>query len=158
MSELSTERLEASLERQLRWVAATESRIALIVPLATALFGSVAIKYHAFSTVSSLVRFSCWAALILLSATIVFAAIAIFPRTKGPKRSLVFFGGIAGRTLSSFREEISVLSEADYRHDIVGQIHINARIAAIKYSWIKRSMMLLIFSLAPWALSVAWLY
>lgn len=154
----STERLEASLGRQLSWVAATESRITLIVPLSTALFGTLAIKYSSFSSAPCLFQVGAWIALALLSAAVVCASIAIFPRTKGPKGSLIFFGGIANQPLDSFSRNIENTSEDVYRRDLAEQIHINARIAATKFSWIRRSIFFMLLALLPWSLSVANLY
>lgn len=158
MSAWSTERLEASLGRQLSWVAATESRIALIVPLSTALFGTVAIKYSSFSKVCSWVQVAPWLALALLSASIVCATIAIFPRTRGSQNSQIFFGGIANQSSERFTEVVEDTSEEEYRRDLAEQVHINARIAATKFSWIKRAMILMLLAFLPWSFSVANLY
>lgn len=158
MTAWSTERLEASLGRQLSWVAATESRISLIVPLSTALFGTVAIKYSSFLTAPYWIQVASWIALALLSSAVVCASIAIFPRTKGPKDSMIFFGGIACRPSESFSEIVENTSEDAYRRDLADQIHINARIAATKFCWIRRSMFFMLLALLPWCLSVANLY
>lgn len=154
----SNERLETSLGRQLSWIAATESRIALIVPLSTALFGSVAIKYSSLSTAPCRFQVASWIALTLLSAAIVFASVAIFPRTKGPKSSLIFFGGIASQSSENFSGITENTSEDAYRKDLIEQIHVNARIAAAKFSWIRRSMISMLLALLPWSFSVANLY
>jgi hypothetical protein len=158
MTAWSTERLEISLGRQLSWIAATESRIALIVPLSTALFGTVAIKYSSFSSAPCWIQVGSWIALILLSTAVLCASIAIFPRTKGPKASLIFFGGIASQPSESFFGILENTSEDAFRKDLAEQIHINARIAATKYSWIRRSMISMLLALLPWSLSVANLY
>lgn len=154
----STERLEASLERQLNWIAATESRIALIVPLATALFGSVAIKYTCIQTSDFWIQFASWSTLALLATVMVTAAVAIFPRTKGPAHSLIFFGGISQQSAQEFHDAVTESTEDQYRNDLIEQVHINANIASIKFRWIRRSMALLLASFVPWALSVASLY
>lgn len=154
----SIERLEISLERQLSWVAATESRIALIVPLATALFGSVAIKYTYIRTSDCWVQFASWSTLALLAVVIVTAAVAIFPRTKGPAHSLIFFGGISQKSAQEFHDAITESTKDQYQKDLIEQVHLNATIASTKYRWIRRSMALLLVSLVPWAMSVANLY
>ncbi|WP_428548968.1 hypothetical protein [Profundibacter sp.] len=41
---MEIEALEKNLERQLGWVRASETRLSLVLPLATALFGSIAVK------------------------------------------------------------------------------------------------------------------
>ncbi|MBB4122568.1 Pycsar system effector family protein [Martelella radicis] len=158
MTAWSTERLEISLGRQLSWIAATESRIALIVPLSTALFGTVAIKYSSISSAPCWVQLVSWIALILLSTAVLCASIAIFPRTKGSKASLIFFGGIASQPSESFFGILENTSEDALRKDLAEQIHINASIAATKYSWIRRSMMSMLLALLPWSLSVPNLY
>ncbi len=154
----SLERLEASLERQLSWIRATESRIALIVPLSTALFGAIAIKFKELQVSPCWLQMLFWLTVIMLVAALVSASIAIFPRTRGPKHSLIFFGGIIQKTVREFHEALSESCENQYREDLIEQIYINANIAAIKYSWIRRAMALLLFSSVPWGVVVALLY
>ena len=139
MTTWSTERLEASLGRQLSWISAAESRIALIIPLSTALFGSIALKYSSFSQTPCWIQASHWLTLSLLSASIICASIAIFPRTRGPKSSQIFFGGIASQSSDGFIEAIDETSEDSYRKDLAEQVYINAKIAVVKFTWIRRS-------------------
>lgn len=158
MTTLDIEFLERNLERQLCWVRASETRISLILPLATALFGTVAAKVNLF------ILPDCWnnivisAALLMIALSLVFASIAIFPRTNGPNHSLIFFGGIAACSKEDFGSKMKNCDAAAIEKDLLEQIQINACIANKKYKWIQRSMICLVLSLLPWAISVSFLY
>jgi hypothetical protein len=97
-------------------------------------------------------------AIILLSLSIVFCACAAFPRTSGPKGSMIFFGGIVQREADQYRLAATSLSDEDYLDDLARQCHANAQIAATKYDWVKRGLACLFLATLPWALSVYFLY
>ena len=154
----NVERALADLDRLLGWVRAAESRLALVLSLSTAMLGVLAALAPTAShwTVGAAVSAAFAAFFLLLS--IAFAAFASFPRTTGPKGSLVYFGGISARDLPQYQEAIkSRTPEADLA-DLLGQCHRNAQIAERKYSWIQRSMACLFIAALPWAVSLFLLY
>lgn len=155
---LSISELEKLLDRQLEWVRAAESRIQLIVPLGSALFASVAIKYSELEKATNAVQGAAWLCLVFLAASIAFCTVAMFPRTNGPAQSSIFFGGIAALSADEYQQKLKSLSEEDYFADLVSQIHVNAQISSQKYTWIGRSMAFLIISFAPWAFTVMNIY
>ena len=150
--------LERNLDRQLGWVRAAESRIALILPLATALFGSLAVKMKTLDLIVCWKVASVSAAILFIALSFIFAVVGIFPRVNGPKHSLIFFGGVGSASIESFHKKTREISEDGLKTDLREQIYINARIATLKYKWIKRSMTCLLISLVPWAISVGFLY
>ena len=97
-------------------------------------------------------------AVIFLVLSIIFAAIASFPRTTGPKASLIYFGGIAALDLEQFSSATNSLTRDDYISDLIKQCHRNAQIAQRKYAWVQRSMACLFISSCPWAISLFELY
>ncbi|WP_114293294.1 Pycsar system effector family protein [Pseudosulfitobacter sp. DSM 107133] len=158
MDYLTISELEKLLDRQLEWVRAAESRIQLIVPLGSALFASVAIKYSELEKATNGVQVAAWFCLVFLAASIAFCTFAMFPRTSGPARSLIFFGPIATFSADEYQQQLKSLSEEDYFADLASQIHVNARIANQKYTWIGRSMAFLMIAFAPWAFAVMNIY
>ena len=95
---------------------------------------------------------------LLLLASLGCAAIGTFPRTSGPKASLIYFGGITARDLSQYEAAMLSVSDDDYFVDLVRQSHRNAQIAQKKYMWIRVSMACLFVSTVPWGLSLFLLY
>jgi len=150
--------LEKEIDLLLGWIKAIERRITLILPLSTTMLGALALlapKPSEWLVWAGI--FSAFAVFFLISS-IVCAAISSFPRTDGPKGSLIFFGGIAKKEKEQYKSEIENLSEGKYIEDLIAQCHINAQIAEKKYSWIQKSMACLFFSSLPWSISVYFFY
>ncbi len=149
---------EAELDRLLGWVRAAESRLALVLPLSTAMLGALAVLAPSVSKWVVLGGIMAAFAAVLLFLSILFAACASFPRTSGPKGSLVYFGGIVSRDLSQYKEAVSSVTPQAYLDDLLTQCHRNAQIAERKYAWVQRSMACLLLSALPWGLSLFILY
>ena len=149
-TERTTQILEASLERHLRWIAAADTKTGFIFAVCTAMLGFLAAaapKYGSWTIAGVVFAIS---ATVLLVSSLAALFVAVFPRTKGPKLSLIFFGGVADRAIDQFRRDILGNDEASYLEDVIQQCHINAQIAATKYAWVKRAAMLLYVAVIPW--------
>ena len=150
--------MESELDRLLGWVRSAESRLALILPLATAMLGALAILAPAVSKWTVIGSIVVTLAVLFLLLSIVFAACASFPRTKGPKGSLIYFGGIITKELSQYEAAVKSRSPEAYINDLVSQCHRNAQIADRKYTWVQRSMACLFVSALPWIVAIFILY
>ena len=150
--------LESELARLLEWVRAAESRLALILPLSTAMLGTLAVLAPKLSNWPVFSAIVSSFAVFFLVLSIIFAAIASFPRTTGPKGSLIYFGGIASLDLEQFSSATDSLTKYEYIRDLIKQCHRNAQIAQRKYAWVQRSMACLFISSGPWAISLFELY
>lgn len=152
--------LEKELARLLHWIQAADGRVSLILPLSTAMLAALAALAPPPDSWEYIELITSLLAAGLLALSLLFAALASFPRTSGniPTGSMVFFVGISGRTPSQYRKEAMELSDADYESDLIDQCHINARIANIKFLWVKRSIGGLFLATAPWLVSVFLLY
>lgn len=145
--------LETSLSRQLGWIAAADAKTGFIFAIATAMVGLLASAAPAYGSWTALgVTLAIVATAGLLGA-IAAVLVAVFPRTKGPKPSLVFFGGISSRNIDGYRKDMTELTEEAYEADLIEQSYINARIAAVKYRWVRVASVLLAASLVPWILA-----
>ena len=150
--------LEANLGRQLHWIASCDSKGAFIFTLNAAMAGllaSVAPDHISAWTTGQAVSASF--AITACSASFICLSLAAFPRTDGPKGSLVYCGGVAQREQEQFVAEIQKASLSGYAEDLAIQCHRNASIACEKFKWIQRALMALYCAVAPWALSV-WLF
>ena len=150
--------LEKNLGRQLAWIQASDTRLALVLPLSTAMLGTLGILAPAANSWPLCSEVITVFAVVLLSLSIFFCACASFPRTDGPKRSMIFFGRIATQKIDQFRDSVASLSDEEYIEDLTKQCHINAQVAMIKYIWVKRSLASLFWATPPWALAVYLLY
>ena len=150
--------LEKSLSRQLHWIQSADARIALILPVATAMLGSISLLIPDPDKwcISSAIFSSFTVFFLVLS--IIFTSIASFPRTNGPKGSLIYFSGIQNREISQYQQAINDLNEENYINDLLGQCYVNSQIAHTKFTWVKRAMSCLFLSSLPWAISVYLLY
>lgn len=150
--------LEKELARLLSWIQTIESKISIIFPLSTAMLGSLAVlvpKYAcwtAFPTIVSVIS------ILFLIFSIVFSALASFPRTSGPEESLIYFGRIASMDLDQYETAVKQLGQDGYIDDLIKQCHRNAQIAKRKFSWVKRALACLFISSAPWVIAVYLLY
>jgi len=142
--------LEASLDRNLAWVGAADAKTAVIFGLDTAMIGLIAAAAPAYGKWTALgVCFTVVAAALLIASLASLCA-AVFPRTKGPPLSLIFFGGIADRSVDKYREDVSRFDEEAYIEDLIQQTYVNASIAGAKYRWVKWASTLLYLSIIPW--------
>ena len=150
--------LENELDRLLQWVRAAESRLALVLPLSMAMIGALAIsvpggrEWSKMSVIASIVAVS------FLVLSVVFSALAFFPRTTGPKGSLIYFGEIGSMSREDYVRSVKKMTEETYIEDLASQCHRNAEIASKKYAWIQRSMICLFLSSAPWAAALLTIY
>lgn len=150
--------LEHILDLQLGWVRAADTRLTMIVPLATAMLTVLAALAPKASEWCILPAISCSLSAILILLAIVYSAFACFPRTEGSKGSFVFFGGIADREADQYRKSILGLEEEDYINDLSSQCHRNAQIARQKYAWAQKALASLLLAILPWLVSVYTLY
>jgi hypothetical protein len=156
--EIIIARAESELERLLGWVRAAESRLALVLPLSTAMLGVLAVLAPPASKWTVIGGIAVAFAVMFLLLSIAFAACASFPRTTGPKGSLIFFGGITTRELPQYEEAVKSATPESYLGDLISQCHRNAQIAERKYAWVQRSMACLFISALPWGIALFILY
>ncbi len=145
------------LERHLAWIAAAEVKVGVIVALDTALLGGLA---TAFAASDSDARTACMYFFVLVAAGaavlgLFCAAMAVLPRTNGPKDSLLFFGRIAGMDATSYRERVRQATDEQLLADCADQIHRNAEIACDKYAWVRKSMMCSFLAAVPWIAAIS---
>lgn len=151
--------LERNLARQLTWIAAADSRSSFILAIDTGMLGllaAVSPKSASAWTVAPAV-FAAFAGALSLTSLIALS-LASFPRTRGPKGSLIFFGGIAKLEASEYRTAACDLSTEAYIDELCAQCHRNAEIADLKFVWVRRSLLALYLSVMPWCLALYLLY
>jgi len=148
--------LEKSLDRNIEWIKSSESRLPVVLSLDTAMLAVLAALFPEkifCEPVFFIIFYGLATSLLLLS--ILFSSFSTFPRTKGPKKSLIYFSGILERSADEFKRDIYNLNEEVYINDLISQCYRNAEIANQKYYWIKRSMICLYLSAIPWLFTIS---
>ncbi|TFH58738.1 MAG: hypothetical protein E4G91_09330 [Candidatus Zixiibacteriota bacterium] len=151
--------LERNLSRQITWISVADSKISFVFAVNTAMLGvlaavspKVAIGWDVAPAI-----FAAFAAAFGL-ASLLFLSFASFPRTKGPKNSLIYFGGIAQRDVNQFKQATCEMTLDSYIEDLSAQCHRNAEIAERKFIWVQRALIALYLSVPPWCVAVYLLY
>ncbi len=67
---------------------------------------------------------------------------------------MIFFGGIESLELDEYDRRVRSRTADEYMTDLIEQCHINAKIAAEKFRWVKISMTFISLGFASW---VVWL-
>jgi hypothetical protein len=151
--------LEANLARQLHWIRLADSKVAFVFTANTAMLGILAGIAPASTASWTTAPAICASfALAFGIAGLLFLSFAAFPRTGGPKGSLLFFGGIAQRDSEQFKRAVLSLSHEAYIDDLSTQCHRNGEIATQKFAWVQRALFCLYLSVIPWGLSLWLLY
>lgn len=155
---LDTEQLQYILDKQLNWIAAADSRLSLVLSLSTAMLGAIAVFATGPSSWTLLAGIPGAFAIFFLCLSIIFCACASFPRTSATKDSLIFFNGITSRDLTQFKASVKSAQKSDLLDDLLQQCHINATIASIKFSWVKRGIASMLVAMLPWAFAMYQFY
>jgi hypothetical protein len=146
-------------ERQLAWIAAADVKVGVIVAVQTALVGALAAAFTSSSPEERTAWVYLWSVLSGSSSAIAVlcAAMATFPTTTGPARSLIFFARICDVAPADYADRLKQATDEDLADDLCAQIHRNAEIAKDKYVWVSKAMAWSFGGALPWAIAIAML-
>ncbi len=155
---MNIEKSHHILALQLEWVRTADSKVPPIFAINLAMLGIVIALIKGLSswTISQAVITSL--CLIPLICSIVFLALSMFPRLKGPKGSNIYFGGITKKQEEKFIDDIINISDEDHKKDILSQAYRNAEIAEDKYRYLKLAFIATFISVPFWLFSIYLLY
>lgn len=142
------------LERQIGWISTADVKVGALVAIQTAMVGMLAATYSAASSRSELAILCTVLAVLCSVGAFVCAALALFPRTGGPEKSLIFFGQISSISRSDYVNVISETSCDGLLEDCAEQIHRNAEIARDKHCWLQNGMILSFVSSPLWLIAI----
>ena len=142
------------IERQLAWIAAADSKIAVVIAIDTAMMAALAAAYTSAKVIVPwAVAMSICAALLMVVA-MACAAMSLLPRTSGPQSSLLFFGTVAQSPAADYVAKVNSASNDELLADFALQAHRNAEIAAAKHRWVRRSVFWSFLAAIPWTFAV----
>lgn len=153
-----TERLNHArwtLERQLTWIAAADAKVGVVVTLHVAMLGGLGAAYTAAAAKSSWVNVTATAYAILALASLICAAMALWPRTVGPKNSMIYFGCVVKGRCEDYVDDFKNKGNDFFFADVVEQIHRNAEIATKKISFVSTAMKAAFAGSLFWVMAVA---
>jgi hypothetical protein len=149
---------EASLDRQLEWVRAVDSKTPIVVGLATTMLAVLG----ALSPAP--MNLNCGTGLVMafgglpLVGCLCWCAAATFPHTSGPDGSMIYFGGICKVAPEEYGKKISAQTDAEYLVDLNAQCYRNAQIAVAKYRAVQRALLWLFIAMPAWLVASYLLY
>ena len=151
--------LESNLARQLGWISAADKKASFIFGIDTAMLGVLAAISPAAGKDWSVAPATMATLALFFGVTaLLFLCFATFPRTTGPKGSILFFGGIANRSSKQFEDAVTQLTQESYIQDLSLQCHRNAEIADCKFDWVRKAQLALYISVLPWGIAIFLLY
>jgi Family of unknown function (DUF5706) len=143
------------LERNLAWIAAADAKVAIIVAINVAMLGGLAGAFGwSDAHRTSWAYIACTMAVILSGSGVFCAAMAMFPRTNGPKQSLLFAVPVAGMNLPDYQATLKDRSDEQLLDDWSSQVHRNAEIAKSKFEWVRVAMIWSFLGVPAWVVAI----
>jgi len=150
--------VDKALARNLDWIVAADAKIPPVFAITVAMLGVLVAMLPSANRWTPCVAILAFLAGVALLLSIACLAVASFPRLKGPKGSIVYFGAIITKTEDDYIKEISMGPTSELIEDIARQAYRNAEIAAAKYAAIKWAIALMFGSIPFWVIAVGLLY
>lgn len=141
-------------ERQLAWIATADVKVGVIVSLHVAMLGGLGAAYSAANAKSAWVNGFAFVYALCALFALIYAALALWPRTRGPVKSLIFFARVAGVKCEDYVEAFNKTNDEDFLKDLLIQIHRNAEIACDKYSNVGNAMIFSFVGTLPWVTAI----
>lgn len=155
---MEIERTEKILNLQLEWVKAADAKVAPLFAINIAMLGLLAVLIKLLSSWTIAAAIFSSITTILLVLSMIFLALAMFPRLGGPKESNIFFGGIVKQAEEKYKISVASINDIEYQNDILSQVYRNAEIANTKYANLKLAFISTFASTLPWLIAVYILY
>ena len=143
------------LERNLAWIAAADAKVAIIITINVAMLGGLAGTFGSTDAHRTFWTYlACMMAVILSGSGVFCASMAMFPRTGGPKQSLLFSVPVAGMSLPDYQAALKERSSEQLLDDWAGQVHRNAEIAKSKFKWVRVAMIWSFLGVPAWVVAI----
>ncbi len=141
---------EKNLDRLLAWIGRLDVKFSIILGIETAMLGFLASITPNINCIKLAILILTLITFALILVSFLFIFIGMFPRTKGPDKSLIYFGCISKMTLTDYQSHFSSISRQTYLDDVLEQCYINSKIINNKFLRLKTAYILLFLSLLPW--------
>jgi hypothetical protein len=140
--------LEKNLERQTEWIRNSDVKIAMLLPINTALIAVLA------SQLDEARQAVHWVLVIATSVpTLVSfgsAVLAAMPQFRHIGDSLIYFGDVAHHSREVFHDRVLNLTPEAHFEDLAEQVHFAAFLAQRKYRHVRNAYVALLIALPFW--------
>lgn len=144
-----------TLERQLSWIAAADAKVGVVVTLHVAMLGGLGASYTTAGAKSLWVNSMATGYTFFALVSLICAAMALWPRTDGPKDSMIYFGCVVKERCEDYVEDFKNKGHDFFFADLAEQVHRNAQIAAKKISVVGTAMKMAFVGSLFWVVAVA---
>lgn len=147
---------ECNLSRLLEWVGRVDSKSSVVLGINTAMLGVLA------GLAPAPHLWTGWTVLLTLigvlapMVSLCFVYLVNYPQTKGPTKSLNFFGGISKHTFREYSAAFMKVTASDHLSDLLEQCHRNAEIVSWKFSALKWAYKWLLIGVVPWMICLCY--
>jgi len=145
---------EKNLEILLEWVGRFDNKSPVVLGIDTGILGLLVtfapqVKYWT----SWMIIFSILS-VIGLGMSFLFVYFSSYPQTKGPRKSLFYFGSIAKNSFAEYQQAFLKRNIEEHLIDILEQCHRNSEIVNTKFWCLKWAYRTLIFSVFTSAFTI----
>lgn len=145
---------EKNLDRLLEWINRFDNKSTIILGIDTGMLGYLGSSAPSVQTWTISIILLVILAVGALLLSLLYVYFGIYPRTKGPQDSLIYFGSIVKKSVDEYKQAFSGQNDDGYLTDLLEQCHRNSEILDQKFDCLKKAYRLLLISVLPWALAL----
>lgn len=151
-SQICLETTERQLDRIQSFFSRIDAKVSALFAIATGQIAIGAINLR----VDDLQNWWIWLPgaiyLVVVGYAMVSLYYCMYPHLEGGHASLVYFREIAKLREAEYVDRYTTLTQSTLQKDVVGQIWRNSQIVAIKFDFLKRATIALLFAMIPWTI------
>jgi len=145
---------EKNLERLLEWVSRVDNKSLIVLGVVTGMLGVLATFAPPLHLWTSVMTILAIFSVTVLAASLLFICLGSYPQTKGPSKSLLYFGSIAKNSFKKYQEAFLKQSAEEHLNDLLEQCHRNSEILDRKFWSLKWAYRMLFIGVLPWAITI----
>lgn len=130
------------------WTASVDGKASIVLVVEVAVAGAaVQSLYGDLDAAGGVHLAAIIATLVALGLSVGCALGVVFPRLarrQAQGSGLLFFGHLRGRTVAEIDKGLAAMAIADEREQLAAQLHIMARVAWRKHTWLQTSIVMLV--------------
>lgn len=147
--------VEKQLDRVLNFFPRVDSKVTGLFAVASAELAVLLLNLQFGDFDRWYVAISVSATCLLLCLAFVWLYRCSFPHLEGGKGSLIYFQEIAVRTESDYLREVLAADPERLVDDLIAQVWRNSEILKLKFSYLRKASIALVWSLLPFAIAIA---
>lgn len=147
--------LERNLDRQIAWTRASDAKLALVLPINSAMLGVLAAQLAQAQATAGPHHWALALAASVPALVSFFSAVmAALPRTRTRTESCIHFTGVAEHAPERFHDRMRDLTEEEHFEHLAAEVHASARIAREKMIHARRAYYALFIALPFWVAAI----